>query len=209
MISDSLLGSSLSRVRYLVRGEATLCRIDADRGSRQMRLDGLGGEETGIGQVVAGMVLLVGLFTISGCVTTGPVEPPEITLVDLKVVEVTVFETTMSAAVRIDNPNPEPLAVQGASFRIILDGRKIGTGMTPEEFTVERLGSEVVEVPVHVNNASLLLRLREILGADSISYGIRGTLFVDGGWGTRRLKVQRQGQLELRGRARAGAAAGQ
>jgi LEA14-like dessication related protein len=147
---------------------------------------------------VAGVLVLAVVILVAGCVTTGPVEPPEITLVDLDVVEVTVFETTMAAKVRIANPNPEPLEVQGASFKIILDGRKIGTGMTPDAVTLPRLGSEVVEVAVHVNNASLLLRLKEILEADSVSYGIRGALFVDGSWGTRRLKVQRQGVLELR-----------
>jgi len=143
-------------------------------------------------------VLLVAVVA-SGCVSTGGMEPPGVTLVNLEMTEMTLFETTLSAQVRIANTNPEPLTVEGASFKLVLDGRKVGSGMTSEVVTVERLDSQVVTAIFHVNNASLLLRLRDVFENEAVSYGISGKLYVKGALGTRRLKVEQVGRLDLRG----------
>ena len=55
-----------------------------------------------------------------------------------------------------------------------LEDRKVGRGMSPETVTIPRLGTEVVSIPFHVNNATLLLRLKEILDTKSVRYGLAG-----------------------------------
>jgi len=87
-----------------------------------------------------------------GCSSTGSVEPLQVTLVDLQISEMTLFETAMVAKLRITNPNPEALTIDGASFKLILDDKKIGTGTTKETFTVDRLDSAVITAVFHINN---------------------------------------------------------
>jgi len=149
------------------------------------------------GRSLAFVVLVV--VAASGCVSTGGMEPPAVTLVNLEMTDMTLFETTLTAKVRIANTNPDPLTVEGASFKLVLDGRKVGSGMTSEVVTVERLDSQVVNAVFHVNNASLLLRLRDVFENEAVSYGISGKLYVKGALGTRRLKVEQVGRLDLRG----------
>ena len=150
--------------------------------------------------LVGGAVLTWATVTIAGllgCATTASVEPLEVTLADIEVGEVTVFETTLLARLRITNPNPEPFAIDGASFKLILDGKKVGTGTAPAAFTVERLGSTVVDAEFHVNNATALLRVKDILDKQTVSYGVTGSLFCQGTFGTRRMKFERSGSLDL------------
>lgn len=134
-----------------------------------------------------------------GCTSMGSIEPLDVTLANLKVTEVTVFETTLVAELRITNPNPEAFSIEGASFKLYLENKKVGTGTSKESFTVDRLDSHVVDVIFHMNNASALLRLKDIFqnSDKEISYGVRGGLFTQGAFGTKKLKVEKSGTIDL------------
>ncbi len=147
--------------------------------------------------LVVATLLFVGAM---GCTSMGSIEPLEVTLVNLEVTEVTVFETTLVAKLRITNPNPEAFTIEGASFKLYLEDKKVGTGTSKESFTVDRLDSSVVDVLFHINNASALLRIRDILEDDDISYGIRGGLYTQGAFGTKKLKVEKMGRIDFKNR---------
>lgn len=134
---------------------------------------------------------------IAGCASLGNLEAPELTLVHLQPVEATLFETTLQVQIRIANPNPESITFDGASFKLTLDGYKVGRGMTSESRTIDRFATEVVDVTFHVSNASVLLRLKEILESKSVSYGVSGKLYLERGGYTRKLKVESAGELDL------------
>jgi LEA14-like dessication related protein len=133
----------------------------------------------------------------AACSSMSPIEPLQLTLADLEVSEVTLFETTLLARLRVTNPNPEPFVIAGGSFKLILDGKKIGSGTTPESFTVDRLDSVVVEAVFHINNASAVIRLKDVLQQKVVSYGVTGSLFTQGSFGTRRIRVDKEGRLDL------------
>lgn len=140
-------------------------------------------------------VLAVGVL---GCTSMGSIEPLEVTLANLNVTEVTLFETTLIAKLRITNPNPEAFTIEGASFKLYLEDKKVGTGTSKESFTVDRLDSSVVDVLFHLNNASALLRIKDILEDDDVSYGIRGGLYTQGAFGTKKLKIEKMGRINLK-----------
>lgn len=125
------------------------------------------------------------------------IEPLAVTLANLKITEVTVFETTLVAKLRITNPNPEAVTIDGGSFQLILDDKKVGTGTASETVTVERLDSAVVDAIFHVNNGSALLRLQGILQEKEVTYGVRGSLFTQGSFGTKKITIEKTGRLDL------------
>ena len=143
------------------------------------------------------VVLVVGAI---GCTSMGSIEPLEVTLANLNVTEVTLFETTLVAKLRITNPNPDAFTIEGASFKLYLDDKKIGMGTSKESFTVDRLDSSVIDVIFHINNASALLRMKDILEDDDVSYGIRGSLYTQGEFGTKKLKIEKMGRIDLKNR---------
>jgi LEA14-like dessication related protein len=140
------------------------------------------------------LIFLVGAL---GCSSMGSLEPMEVTLTDLDVTEVTVFETSLLAKLRITNPNPDPMTIDGASFKLYLEDKKVGTGTTKESFTVDRLDSNVIDVVFHINNASALLRLKDIFDDNDVSYGVRGALYTEGAFGTKKIRIEKTGRLDL------------
>lgn len=133
----------------------------------------------------------------AACSSMTSLEPLQLTLADLEVTEVTLFETTLLARLRVTNPNPEAFTIDGGSFKLTLDGKKIGSGTTPESFSVDRLDSVVVDAVFHINNASAVLRLKDVLQQREVSYGVTGSLFTQGTFGTRKIRVDKEGRLDL------------
>ncbi len=139
--------------------------------------------------------LLIGAV---GCSTTDPLEEMGVTLTNIEFVDSTLFEAVMVATIRVSNPNPEPFEFEGASFKLILDDRKVGTGLAPEAFSVDRLGTTTVDVTFHVNTATAVFRVIDVLRDQrEVNYGIQGSLFVTSSYGRKKLKVNKMGTLDL------------
>ena len=142
--------------------------------------------------------VLGGLIVVAfGCTSLEPMEPLGVNLVDLEVQEITLFEATLVAKIRVSNPNPDPLQFSGGSLKLLLDDRKIGTAMTSQAFAVAGFSSTVIDMTVHVNTASAITRIPALLEQDSISYGVRGALYSQGSFGTHKHVVERSGSLDL------------
>ena len=134
---------------------------------------------------------------LNGCSTMGSLEPLEVTLSTIQIPEVTVFVTTLGAKLRINNPNPEGRPNDGGSIKLYLDDQKVGTGTTSETISVDRLDSTVVDAVFNINNASAILRLKDIFQQKEVSYGVRGSLFSQGSFGTKKIKVEKTGRIDL------------
>jgi len=123
----------------------------------------------------------------------------EIALVDLRLGEVTLFETGLKAVVRIDNENPNSLPITGASYRLYLNDIDVGRGMTSESVTVPRLGSANQEVLFQLNHISLISRIQSLLESDQFGYKISGNVYVREGFcRDRKIQVEHSGRLDLK-----------
>jgi len=137
-----------------------------------------------------------------GCATTDPLEPPGVTLVDLDIVDVTLFESTIDVAVRISNDNPEPLILDGAVIKLVLGGMKVGKGASDERIELPRLSSVVRRVELHMNHLALATRIKGIIEAKIVDYAITGKVYVVRPSGSvRGVSFESRGKLDLRGEA--------
>jgi LEA14-like dessication related protein len=143
-----------------------------------------------------GFLALSSLIAV-GCASLGTFQIPELSLVDLQMVDATLFETTLQARLRIANPNPEPVTFDGATFKLNLEGIKVARGASSESVTIARLDTELIDVTFHLNNAAVVFSLRDVLQQEDLSYALRGRLFVQRPFGVRKLKVRRDGRLTL------------
>lgn len=146
------------------------------------------------------LVFLV--FLMAGCVTTDPIEPPGVTLVDLDLVDATLFESTVDVAVRISNDNPEPLIIDGAVIKLELNGIKVGKGATDERLELPRLDSVVRRVEIHMNHLALATRIKGLIEAKVLNYGVTGKVYIVRPSGSvRGMGFESRGKLDLRGEA--------
>ncbi|HNQ72591.1 MAG TPA: hypothetical protein PKN95_03175 [Verrucomicrobiota bacterium] len=137
-----------------------------------------------------GLGLAVGL---TGCATR---RGPQISLVNLKLMTATPFETTAQVTLRLSNPFPDPLQLDGGVHKIYLNCLYIGEGLSHDALTLPRLGSATQEVTVHLDNFRLATRLRPIIERRRFDYRIRSIVFAAAG--TARWRSENRGQLDLK-----------
>jgi hypothetical protein len=143
---------------------------------------------------VFGAVLAV---VCCSCTSIDPLIPPEPSVVTVRFEQMTAFETRAVFTIRLSNETPVPVEVDGGSYALSLNGASLGKGMTGERVSIPRLDTATVEVPVHVNHVSLLLRAPSLLQSSRLSYEVSSILYVVEGGRTRRLKRAATGQFEL------------
>ncbi|MGE5503204.1 MAG: LEA type 2 family protein [Actinomycetota bacterium] len=137
-------------------------------------------------------LLALVLTSCAGAIT----EPPEVSLVDLRPVEVNLFEQRMAVVLRIRNPNDGAISVDGYRFAVELNGKPFAKGMSSDNFTVPRLGEATSEASATVSTADLV---RQAVGApksEKLAYRVHGTLFVPG-WTNRNVPFDQTGEIDF------------
>ncbi len=143
------------------------------------------------------IIALVLIPAAMACTSMGLTDPPELTLVNIQFRDSTLFESTIEATMRVLNPSPEPLKIEGASFKLSLDGHTVGRGVSQAQLSVDGLATNTFRMDFHINNASALFRLRQIIETKSTHYGIKGKLFSATSYGRRSIRIEKAGDLDL------------
>jgi LEA14-like dessication related protein len=150
------------------------------------------------GMRLSPIAVAAGCMIGMSCAALGPMTPPRITLVDLELTEMTLFETAAELTVRISNPNPEALVVTGSAFELFLDGFSVGRAMASERVDVPRLGTATQVAELRVSNVALVARLAKILEQPEPTYRIKTELWVERAYGSRKVRLDHRGRLDTR-----------
>ena len=148
---------------------------------------------TALLRLVASTLILIAL---TGCTSIG-LEPPDLTLVNLQLAEVTVLESSGVVTVRIANSNPDPLQVDGLALNLKLDGRRIGKVLSAERLEIPRLSTATLDAELHVSHLAVLTLVQQIMESESMSYGLSGKLYVITDYGRRSLRLERTGFFDF------------
>jgi len=136
----------------------------------------------------------------AGCTTSGGLIPPEVTLVDVELVDATIFESTFTVSVRLTNDNPEPLVIDGTVVKLILEGSKFGRGSSGERVEIPRMSSVVLDLELHLSHVTIVTKIKRIIESKELDYALSGHVYVlKPSGGTKRLHIEREGTIDLRG----------
>lgn len=135
----------------------------------------------------------------SACASLTGFQRPDVTLVNLGIENVSVFETEGRVTLRVINADDDPLTITGAAIDLFLDGKKIGRSVSPERLQVEGLSSATVEAPLYISNLAVGRRVYDLLTKQNrkLDYRIRGKLTLGGGFGGRRVRINTHGEFEM------------
>ena len=139
---------------------------------------------------------LLGL-ALAGCATFEPFTAPDVTLVDIRFEDLTVFETSGTFTVRLSNENPDPMVVDGAVYKLYLGGQRVGKALTDARVEVPRLGSSTYDVDVYINNVALVARLLTLGEQKGLDYTVKGKLYVERPYGLKRMRFSRDGRIDF------------
>ena len=119
-------------------------------------------------------------FTVilGACAMMQPLEAPHVTLVDLRILDMTLFEQSYGLKIRVQNPNPVDLPITGMNFRLDVNDAELGRGVSDQPVTVPAYGEAVVEIKLVSNLARILDQIRGFQSgqAQSLRYRLAGSI---------------------------------
>lgn len=121
------------------------------------------------------------LCALTGCASL-PVdmEPPRVTLTNLSIMDVTLFEQRYLVTLRVQNPNPRSIKVKGMDFELAINGVRFAQGVDDQGFEVSPFGESTIDVAVVSNTKRILELLTQLNRQTALRYALRGTAYLDG-----------------------------
>jgi LEA14-like dessication related protein len=127
------------------------------------------------------MLVPLTVLCLTACATVPPdIEPPKISIANIALKDVAVFEQRFDVQLRIQNPNDQELGINGLRFDIELNDKEFGSGISGQQVKVPRFESDVVNVEVITGLGSFLRQFQELnkSGVGTLRYRLKGTAFV-------------------------------
>jgi LEA14-like dessication related protein len=121
-------------------------------------------------------VIAMLLLMLSGCGgLPSKIDPPSVSLSDLRIVDMNLLEQTFAIKLRVQNPNAFDIPIHGLNYALELNGSEIAHGVNNQSVTFPALGEQIVEVNATTNLSSLLSQLGELAkNGMNASYRVRG-----------------------------------
>ncbi len=146
--------------------------------------------------------VILAAVALAGCATTGPLEPPTITVTDVTIEYFTAPDSRFTVQIKVANPNFRELAVDGVSAELRLENLPVGTATLAAPLRVPPRGEVTASVVATADliaslqaSAAIARRLsQEKLPAPAVRYAVVGTVTLDGG---RTIPFTRSGEFRL------------
>jgi len=128
-----------------------------------------------------GVVILALFVLLSGCAGVGQqLDPPRISLANIRVEEVSGLETAFQIQLRVFNANDVDLNVKGIKAELEINGQPFATGVSNTPVEIPSYGTELVTVTVY---SSVIKMFRSVYGlkdSEELKYHLTGKLRVSG-----------------------------
>ena len=145
------------------------------------------------------LIALIAGAVLAGCaeVPTGEMALPSVTISGFGAGDSSLFEQQFNLKLRIQNPNPVDLRIDGNAFDLEINGEPFATGVGNQALTVPRFDSGFMPVEAVSSLGGLLRQFGRIVhgGSPAFKYRIKGSLSMAGGM---RVPFDRSGEFDLR-----------
>ncbi len=141
-------------------------------------------------------LLVVAVFV--GCAGIGRFsEAPYITLSNINLLNMGVFEQRYRIMMRIQNPSDVEIPIKGMSYQIFINEQDFARGVSNKSVIIPEFGEEVVEIDATSDLTSMLRQFQELMtgGIQKVSYRLTGKAKLANR--IRRLPFEYKGELDL------------
>lgn len=142
---------------------------------------------------------LLFVAALSGCaLLQAPLTEPNVNLVDLRLLDASLFEQRYTLTIRVQNPNAVDLPIAGVNLRVDINGNLLGHGVSNQAVTVPAYGDALLNINIVSNLARILDQVRSLENgaASSLRYRLSGDLRVANRFG--KLPFDYQGEFGRR-----------
>lgn len=138
------------------------------------------------------------LITLGGCASTFKLEPPQLSVVSMKVQSADIFSQRMQIRMRVQNPNDRELPIKGITYRIEVNDAELGQGSADTPFVVPSMGEAEFDMVFTANLATALSQLLSRKNSSqTIDYRMRGEVALSSGF-LRHIPFDERGSVKLK-----------
>ncbi len=124
---------------------------------------------------------LAAVMILGGCASLGTgLEPPRISLADIKILQSSGLETAFLVQLRVVNPNDMVLDVQAVTLDLEINDTPFASGASPTSVSIPAFGSELLSLHAY---SSVIHMVRSLIGVHQIgqlTYRASGRLRLGG-----------------------------
>jgi len=144
-------------------------------------------------------LFIVSTLILAGCASLQGTEPPRVGLANLQLVEASGLEQRYRVQIRVSNPNPEPLRIEGVAYDLFLNGSKFLSGLGAVDTVIPAYGDAVLDTTATSTLFGIARQIQALSSREGggLSYRLEGRLAVAGRM--TRLTFRQQGELLAQG----------
>lgn len=132
-------------------------------------------------QTILLLVLGVSLQLLAGCAGFGKhLEPPRISLADMRPEAFTGLETVFRVQLRVFNTNDVALNVQGVEADLEINGKPFATGVSKAATTIPAFETALVPVTVYSSVIDIFKGVQGLQKTAQLTYRLKGKLWLSG-----------------------------
>lgn len=121
------------------------------------------------------------ILILLGCAGIGKgLEPPRISLADIRLQQRTGLETAFIMQLRVINPNDIDLDIRAVSLDLEVNGQPFASGVSDAPVTIPAYGSNLVEVQTYTSVIHMVKSMIGIHQSGEIAYRVKGRLRTGG-----------------------------
>lgn len=124
--------------------------------------------------VLAGLALALG-----SCAGLPALDPPRVSVADIRAVSVEGWELRMLLELRVQNPNRLAIDYDGLDVKLDLQGKTVATGVSAERGSIPAYGESLVALPMRVSLVNLGRQALRMFGngtPERLHYALEGKL---------------------------------
>ena len=128
------------------------------------------------------VAVFVASLAIAGCAGVGKqLEPPRVSLANIRVEEVSGLETAFEIQMRVFNANDVDLKVKGIKAELDINGQPFATGVSNAPVEIPSYGTELVTVTVYSSVIKMFKSVYGLKGSEELKYRLNGKISVSAG----------------------------
>ncbi|MDD5757521.1 MAG: LEA type 2 family protein [Desulfobulbaceae bacterium] len=128
------------------------------------------------------VILALAALFLSGCGAMGVKERPQVSLANVGLESIGLFEQRLALSLRVQNPNGSDMEIRGLSCTLDINGQRFAQGGSSKPVTVPAYGDMLMKVNANAGTGSVLRQIQSLAvgGREAIDYRLQGRADVNG-----------------------------
>ena len=132
--------------------------------------------------MVTAAAIFFAYLTLSGCAgISKQLEPPRVSLANIRMEEVSGLETAFEIQMRVFNTNDVDLTVKGIKAELEINGQPFATGVSNSPVEIPSYGTELVTLTLYSSVIKMFKSVYGIKGSEELKYRLNGKISVSAG----------------------------